>query len=183
MKTTNHQFKHLTIYIPNWKINTLFIGTFNPEFGEKVNYYYGRPKNRFWKLISELTGKDIHPNDKEFFLKIKNSKIGCIDLIDNVSYLEEKHLEINGKGYSDQIILKNDVIKSYNTNIIIDLIKLNNLNEVYITRNVKGFRKEQLIEIKKIKKFSNVIYLSSPSPINPNRNLVMNDWKTKIDTF
>ncbi len=42
MKTICHQLYSETYYVPNWPIKHLFLGTFNPEGGEKVPYYYGR---------------------------------------------------------------------------------------------------------------------------------------------
>ena len=183
MKTTYHKFKNNEIYIPDWDINFLFIGTFNPMYGKDVPYYYGRSKNKFWETISKLIGDNIHPNNTDFFNKIKSIKIGCVDLIESVSYSDDKHNYINGKGYSDDVILQNNVIKKYNTDNIIEIIKSNNLNKVYFTRGKSGFRKEQLIEINKLNKICEVVFLSSPSPINPNRKNVLNDWKNKLDIF
>ena len=41
--------------LPNWEVNTLIIGTFNPSNNwvpnNAANYYYGRPRNYFWKIL------------------------------------------------------------------------------------------------------------------------------------
>ena len=56
---TNHQFKKKEFYLPNWEVEYLFIGTFNPSGGEKVPYYYGRKKNRFWELLPAVQEKEM----------------------------------------------------------------------------------------------------------------------------
>jgi hypothetical protein len=51
-RVIKHQFKTSSFSKPNWEIKLLFIGTFNPEGGESVPYYYGRNKNKFWELLA-----------------------------------------------------------------------------------------------------------------------------------
>jgi hypothetical protein len=50
--TIYHQLCKEEFYIPNWEIKYLFLGTFNPDGGQKVNYYYGRNSNQTWKILS-----------------------------------------------------------------------------------------------------------------------------------
>ena len=90
---TNHQFKNKHFYFPHHKINFLFIGTFNPEFGEKVPYYYGRKTNYFWRIMSIIFQNKINPYDENFFNLLTKYKIGCIDIVDSVSY-ENKDLTV-----------------------------------------------------------------------------------------
>jgi len=37
----NHQLLEKDFFIPNWDCKTIVLGTFNPEGGEPVNYFYG----------------------------------------------------------------------------------------------------------------------------------------------
>jgi G:T/U-mismatch repair DNA glycosylase len=186
LETTNHQFKYSDFYVPEWELEHLFIGTFNPEFGQKVPYYYGRPSNYFWRIITDIFVREISPEDNELFSKLRELKIGCIDLVDSLTYnKQEYHNMINGEGYSDNVLFKkkNNIEKSYNTQKIIDLIKINNLDKVYFTNKGHVFIKEQKEEMKLIEKFCTVIYLSSPSQSNVHRkslDSVIDDWKTNI---
>lgn len=70
-----HQFKKKMFYLPKWEVEYLFIGTFNPSEGKKVPYYYGRKKNRFWKLLSEVFKIELDPNDRLFFENLKSLKV------------------------------------------------------------------------------------------------------------
>tara|TARA_Y100001978_G_scaffold58783_1_gene52932 strand:+ start:1000 stop:1569 length:570 start_codon:yes stop_codon:yes gene_type:complete len=186
LEITNHQFKYSEFYLPTWQLDYLFIGTFNPEFGEKVSYYYGRKTNYFWKIISEIFKIKIDVNNEMFFKQLKSLKIGCIDLVDCVTYDKDKYHDIiNGKGYSDQVLFKNkyDIKKTYNTQIIINLIKRNNLSKVYLTNLGNVFREEQKKELKLIENFCGIINLSSPSQYNVHRKSiyqVINNWKERL---
>ena len=175
-----HNFYDKDFYFPNWDIKFLFIGTFNPSGGESVSYYYGRKRNRFWKLLSEVFKQDFNPKNDSFFSDIKKYKIGCVDLIGSVT-LDEKYSNlILGKGYKDSELFKSNIIKSYNTNEILKLILNNGLNRVYFTNSGKSFNKEQKLELKKIEKEFEVIYLCSPSPVNRNRNYCLEDYIKNI---
>ena len=72
----NHHFIDKNFYFPNWEVKHLFIGTFNPSGGETVPYYYGRKRNRFWKLLSEVFEIELDPNSESFFDDIKNPGLG-----------------------------------------------------------------------------------------------------------
>jgi hypothetical protein len=147
-----HHFYNRDFYFPNWDVKFLFIGTFNPSGGESVPYYYGRKRNRFWKLLSEVFGNELDPKNESFFNDIKQHKIGCIDLIDSVTFDERYSELILGKGYKDVELFKSKIVKSYNTNEIIKFISNNNLNKVYFTNSGKSLRKEQKSELEKIEK-------------------------------
>ena len=185
---TNHQFKNHQFYIPKHDLKYLFVGTFNPEFGDKVPYYYGRKSNYFWKIISNIFNIGINPFEDNFLKKLEDLKIGCIDIVDSVIYEKEKyHSLINGKGYSDEEIFKkkNNITINYNTQQIIDLVKKNNLKKIYITNKGDVFRKEQKLEIKKIKNYCDVIYISSPSQYNVHKNSgidkLVKNWKFNLE--
>ena len=84
MQTIKHQFSSDSFYIPTWEVQHLFVGTFNPEGGARVPYYYGREKNQFWRLVSEITGVTINPSMDNFFELLRQHKIACVDLIHSV---------------------------------------------------------------------------------------------------
>jgi hypothetical protein len=45
----NHQFLNSKFFFPNWKIQTLVLGTFNPSCGDETDYFYGRCQNTFYR--------------------------------------------------------------------------------------------------------------------------------------
>ncbi len=171
-----HHFHNRDFYSPNWEIKFLFIGTFNPLGGETVKYYYGRKRNRFWKLLSEVFRTDLDPNNESFLKDIQYHKIGCIDLIKSVSFDKKYRELILGKGYKDSELFKSNIVKTYNTNEILNFIDKNNLNTVYFTNSGKSFNKEQKLELKKIEDVCKVIYLCSPSPVNRNRENCLEEY-------
>ena len=177
---SNHQFKNKEFYLPNWEVKFLFIGTFNPSGGEKVPYYYGRKKNRFWKLLSEVFKIELDPNDSLFFENLDRLKVGCIDIIDSISYPEVYEDRVSGKGYSDKVLFLSKVKKDYNTENILDIISKNKLQKVFFTNSGGSLRKEQKLELEKIQRVCDVVYLCSPSPVNPNRGNCLSDYKQKI---
>ena len=177
---TDHQFKNNGFYLPKWELDYLFIGTFNPSGGEKTPYFYGRKKNRFWKLLSELFETDLDPKHDSFFAKLEKLKMGCVDLIDSIAYPEDYADRLLGKGYSDGVLFLSDIEKTYNTKNILALIHHNGLRKVYFTNSGKSLRKEQRLELDEIQKVCEVIYLCSPSPINPHRSRCLDDYKQKI---
>lgn len=176
----DHQFKKEIFYLPKWEVEYLFIGTFNPSGGEKVPYYYGRKKNRFWKLLSEVFKIELDPNDSSFFENLDRLKIGCIDIIDSISYPEVYEDRVSGKGYSDNVLFLSKVKKDYNTENILDIISKNKLQKVFFTNSGGSLRKEQKLELEKIQSVCEVIYLCSPSPVNPNRDNCLDDYKQRI---
>ena len=148
-----HQFKEKEFYFPNWEVKHLFIGTFNPSGGETVPYYYGRKRNRFWKLLTEVFNIELDPKTESFFDDIKKCKIGCIDLINSITFEEKYEEVILGKGYEDRVLFKKDIEKSYNTSEILKFISENNLTQVYFTNSGSSLKKEQKLELKKLRMF------------------------------
>ena len=160
MKKINHQFAKKDFYNPNWKIKHLFLGTFNPEEGEKVNYYYGRKRNQTWNILSEIFEEKLNTEDVNFLDKIKTHGIACLDLIDSVSVENNLIDYVNGKGYSDSKIINNKVIRIYNTEKINEIIKNNPSIKIYSSWGEGSKLKEWKNEISKIK---NINKLVSPS--------------------
>lgn len=183
-----HQLKNEKNYFPEWPVKYLFIGTFNPEGGDKVNYYYGREKNLTWKILSQIFKEEINPKKDIFFDVLKNKKIACIDIIDSIcktneeSFNEDELLHLLGKGYSDYKIINNKIKRTYNTNVINEIINKNNCL-VFSTWGKGQNLKEWKNEVNKIQFTANLV---SPSPVarvpkGVNKfTYILNDWKNKI---
>ena len=76
----DHQFLKSKFFLPNWKIQTLVLGTFNPSCGEETDYFYERCQNNFWRTIEEISKLDYRwfQNNFECKLKfIKENEFGC----------------------------------------------------------------------------------------------------------
>jgi len=160
MKVINHQLRNKTCYLPDWKVQYLLVGTFNPQDGESVNYYYGRKKNQTWNLISEIFCSQFDPNSLTFFSLLKKNKIACVDMIDQLEALESRIDRIIGKCYSDTEIINNSVKRVYNTAAIQKIIKTNRDIKVYSTwgkgSKLNDWKKETA-------KLGQIIPLVSPS--------------------
>jgi hypothetical protein len=185
MKTINHQFLNEEFFIPNWEISHLFLGTFNPEGGDKVNYFYGRKKNQTWKLLSEVFEDDFNPEDIDSFLKkLIKHKIACMDFIQSVEVPEERIVSINGQGYSDMKLINNTIRRYHNTASITNVILQNENIKVYSTWGTGPQIASWTNETKKIK---NTIPLVSPSlaarvPLGEEKfKYMLKDWSTKIN--
>jgi hypothetical protein len=185
MKKINHQLNQLK---PTWKVKHLFIGTFNPECGIIVPYFYGRDKNLFWQILSEIFQENFNPNSPEFFTLIEKHGIACIDIIkevrkkNNEDFLPDELSLIAGKGYSDSKIINSKIARVYNTEEIQTIINTSNCN-VYSTWGKGSNLKEWKNEILKISFTANLV---SPSPVarvpkgTLKKEYIFNDWKSKI---
>ena len=184
MPITYHQFSNQNeLYFPSWEIKHLFLGTFNPEGGEIVNYYYGRPKNQAWPLLSEIFKMELNPNRADFFRLLKEKKIACMDLIHSVEYEQEKMNQIIGKGYNDSKIINNRVRRVYNTKKIIDLINQNPNVNIYSTWGKGSNNADWKNEVNQL---GNLTHLVSPSfaarvPKGKVKyQYMLDDWSNKI---
>lgn len=189
--TESHQFLSEEFFIPTWKVKYLFLGTFNPAGGEKVNYFYGRESNYTWKILSEIFETNFNPylkSDLDIFINFLKSKgIACMDIIREVSFDENNYdsRKVQGQGYKDSNIINKKVARIYNTSAIIAIIKANPAIRVFSTWGNGSDFKEWQIEIGKI---NNVINLKSPSraarvPKGVVKfNYILQDWKSKIST-
>lgn len=179
METVNHQFlKSKDIFEPQWDINYLFLGTFNPDCGEKVNYFYGRRKNQTWGLLSEIFREDFNPEDfDDFYEKIRRKKIACMDMIRSVKF-PAKDYEFICTGYSDSKIINKRTTIEYNTYQILTIIDKNKEVKVYSTWG-KGPQLKRWKE--EIAKIPSLIPLMSPSPRAAiPKDIKTKDWKSKL---
>ena len=158
-----HQFENEDWFVPDWKLRVLILGTFNPECGDPVAYFYGRKKNQLWHLVSYYRGIELHPNHGDDFLSVlKEEGIACMDLIRSIRVSEERKGEICGKGYSDQMLFRGTNQRTYMTEEILDVIERNPGVCVLSTWG-KGssFLKKDWRQIERLPPIS---FLPSPSP-------------------
>ena len=62
-----HQFYAEDFFIPSWEIKYLFLGTFNLNEGEKVNYFYSRKMNLLKPTLSKIFNDELNPDKLVFF--------------------------------------------------------------------------------------------------------------------
>ena len=185
MEEILHQFSNDNFYIPNWRIKHLFIGTFNPKGGEKVNYFYGRDKNQTWKLLSEIFKEHINPNNDDFFNLLEKHGIACMDLIHSVEFEISIKESITGEGYSDTNIINNSVKRIYNTLNILNTIENNQGVQIYSTWGKGKDNKNWVFEVNKIPNLINLVSPSLAARVDKRVEkypYMFNDWNSKIDT-
>jgi hypothetical protein len=183
----NHQLINENFFIPNWEIKYLLLGTFNPQGGDPVAYFYGRNRNRTWELLSDIFNVELHPNNDNFFELIQNLGIACMDMIQQVEIEDELVEHVIGNGYADKNIINGHVSRVYNTQNIIDVITANPNIRVFSTWG-KGSKlnewQQRLSEIRLVKK---IIPLVSPSMVAKvpkgveKFQYMLNDWRDKFN--
>lgn len=125
-KVIKHKFLDHKICL---KTEILIIGTFNPNSdGNEAEFFYGRSRNCFWKLLPEVFGekslKEQNVDAKKAF--IKKYKINFIDLI------EEIRVEDGQETNYDDIYICKRITKS--REVIKEIENLKNLKKVFFTR-------------------------------------------------
>lgn len=188
MVTIKHQLIEQEFFIPQWKIKHLFLGTFNPEGGVHVPYYYGRRKNFTWKILNEIFPGEFRNEDlsmrSDFFERLEVNGVGCMDVIRSVQIAEENVHLVTGKGYSDGRIINNKVKRDYNTTEINKVITANPGISVYSKWGTGSNLADWNRQVALIK--SKIISLRSPSPVarvpagTEKYRYAFEDWYTKI---
>jgi len=128
--------------LPNWKCNTLIIGTFNPDAifhpYNEANYFYGRRRNYFWKLISRFLccPNEIQRADTDTQLSVlRQNGIGITDLLVSVNdaNIENNEDVIRIRSVRDDELEQfNDL--TWNTDNIISFINNQQIKHVYFTK-------------------------------------------------
>ncbi len=186
MKLVEHQLINTEIFIPKWPLRHLFIGTFNPAGGKKVNYYYGREKNQTWNILSEVFNNKLHPADSNFIENIQKLGIGCVDLIKSINFDESLTDYILGKGYMDSKIINCRVVRNYNTNTILELIENNPGVKLYSTWGKGAKLKDWNNEVDKLGEICKLVSPSLAARVPKGfikYDYILNDWTLKIKTF
>ena len=125
----------------------LILGSFPSVKSREINFYYGNPKNRFWKVLEEFFGEKIENDIESKKVFLKNHKIAVWDIV--------KSSKI--KGSSDLELVKDEI----EFNDIEKLLKdYPNIKKVFCN----GKASEDLM--KKYFPKIEVNYLPSTSPAN-----------------
>lgn len=178
-----HQFYDKDFFIPTWNIKYLFLGTFNPNQGEKVNYFYSRKTNLLWPTLSKLFKDELNPNNSVFFEKLKSHKIACMDLIVSIDIKNADKKYIIGKGYSDSKIINNSVKRIYNTENIISVIDKNPDVQLYSTWGNGSNLKDWKNEIKRLPPITKLVSPSRAARVPKGENkehFIFDNWKNNI---
>jgi hypothetical protein len=187
----NHQFLNQEFFLPNWKIETLVLGSFNPECGEITDYFYGRNRNRFWRVIESITN-----NENYFFLNNLNRKkivmtkyrFGCTDIIKSIKINENYRNKICGNGYSDSALFTLREVKStYQFEEIKQYLLTNNVKKVINTwgyRNKPNIFANQIDDLENFCNENKILFIRncpSPSPrARQNINILLDFYRIHI---
>jgi hypothetical protein len=107
-----------------------------------------------------------------------------MDMIRSIEIAAEKVNLVTGKGYSDSVIINNQVKRTYNTHAINSIIQANHGIKVYSTWGTGSTLAEWRRQLSLIR--TPIILLKSPSPVawvplGTNKyNYVLEDWRQKI---
>jgi hypoxanthine-DNA glycosylase len=72
----NHPFKPIVFK----DTKTLILGSFPSIKSFENNFYYGHPRNQFWKLLEAVTGYPVNNRDQKIWL-LKECRLGLWDMI------------------------------------------------------------------------------------------------------
>lgn len=139
----NHKFtQDLDLSYADWSVETLIIGTFNPEWSKVNNsdWFYSRRTNNFWIVLPRIYSEnELICSDRLAKIDFcRKYKIGITDLIKSINTAnEEEHLNTISS-FSDKLIevnFKNDLTLVN----IIEILKNNPaIRNVYLTRSANN---------------------------------------------
>lgn len=72
-------------YTPTSKI--LILGSFPSVKSRKMNFYYGHPQNRFWKIMAAIAKKELPESLSEKKAFLAENDIALYDVIDSCSII------------------------------------------------------------------------------------------------
>lgn len=174
----NHQLLQSEIFFPDWPIKTLVLGTFNPDCGEKVDYFYGRCRNNFWRAIEhieELDYRSLFNNLNGKIQIMEKYHFGCTDIISSIEFNPNIRNKICGEGYSDSVLFTKKFVKiHYQFDQIIDFIAQQKVKKVIHTWGTRKNPREFKILVQNFNDFCNrnhVEFIADcPSPSPRSRN-------------
>jgi len=76
----NERFTHPFEPIVFKDTHSLILGSFPSIHSFENNFYYGHPRNQFWKILEAVTGYPVHNRDQKIWL-LKESKLGLWDMV------------------------------------------------------------------------------------------------------
>lgn len=178
--------------IPDWEIEYLFVGTFNPEWNynnaQQADYFYGRSRNNFWCILPRVFGgeslKRVELNIKlEYIIK---KKIGITDLVINIQNASRASIDDRNKltkGFSDIVLNQYDL--EFNTSNILKLIEKNKstLKGVFLTRSTLNGINQIATEWNIIVNHCNKYSIHTDRLLTPSRGGCLSKaeiWRNKI---
>lgn len=144
----------------------LILGSFPSVKSREINFYYGHPQNRFWKILENIFNEKIENNKeikKEFLLK--------------------HHIALWDTIKSCQITASSDSsIKNATTNDIEKIILNSNILAIFCNGNTSY---KIFLKFYKNKINIPIICLPSSSPANAKYSLdkLTNIWKIEIEKY
>ncbi|KYJ86492.1 DNA-deoxyinosine glycosylase [Sulfurovum riftiae] len=75
-ETLDHPFKPIVFK----DTKTLILGSFPSIKSFENNFYYGHPRNQFWKILEAVTGYPVNNRDQKIWL-LKECRLGLWDMI------------------------------------------------------------------------------------------------------
>lgn len=152
--------------IYNKESKILILGSFPSVKSREINFYYGHPQNRFWKILGNIFNEKISniTEDKISFLLTHN-----IALWDTI-----KSCEINASSDSS--------IKNATANDINTIISNSNIKAIFCNGNASY---KIFLKYYKDKINIPIICLPSSSPANAKYSLdkLTNIWKNEIEKY
>jgi hypothetical protein len=132
----SHQFVDSDYFFPDWEVNTLFLGTFNPVCGERLDYYYRRHSNGFWKILKHFD--TINEYNFTGFQSLKrfmeNYRFGCVDVIKSVTFPDNDRGKICGNGYTDSNLFRvRGYTREYNFEQIKEYVRSREVSNILTT--------------------------------------------------
>lgn len=158
--TLEHSFE--PVY--NEKSEILILGSFPSVKSREVNFYYGHPQNRFWKVISSVYGQKAPTGTEEKKKFLLENRIAVWDVV--------KRCEIVGSADS--------TIKSTEVNDVGVILATAQIKAIF----ANGKTAQQLYNrYLKNKTGSDIILLPSTSPANAAWKLdrLCSEWQNQID--
>lgn len=134
---------------PVWNENSkaLVLGTFPSVKSREYGFYYGHPQNRFWKVISAITGQDVPADIEDKKKLLLGNNIALWDVIAMCSI----------KGSSDS------TIKDVTANNLLPLINGSRITKIY-ANGAKSY--ELYMKYSYTETGMEIIRLPSTSPAN-----------------
>lgn len=78
-----NEFKSSFVPIADKETQILILGSLPGDRSLAENEYYAHPRNRFWRIIAEITGYDFPANYKEKLEMLRQNKIGVWDVVNS----------------------------------------------------------------------------------------------------
>ena len=84
------ELEHVTHDFPpiyNGESRILMLGTMPSPKSREVGFYYGHPRNRFWKVVSDVCGEALPVTKEEKILFALKNKIACMSECSKIRFI------------------------------------------------------------------------------------------------